>query len=156
MGAVTLQLVDKENRDVCGLSDIDPCPNCRLTSAESSRMLPHCPAWAWLNRSYLAGTVVGWLVPVVQSRVQAGARAERLYRLLSCPTSAAGSSNSSCSSWTARGIPGSRAVSRRSSNLAAHCSSSNKAATEQLQMRGSLQQQQQQQQQRTKGHIYCT
>ena len=53
-----------------------------------------CPDWAWLNRSCLAGTVVGGLVPLVESRVRARARAERCYRLSSSP----GSASSSCSS----------------------------------------------------------
>ena len=64
-GAVTLQLVDKDYWDVCGLSAVDPHPNCRLASALCSRMLPCCPGQAWLNRSCLARTVVGWLVPMV-------------------------------------------------------------------------------------------
>ena len=34
-GAVTLQLVDKDNRDVCDLSAVDPPPNCKLASALS-------------------------------------------------------------------------------------------------------------------------
>ena len=40
-GAVTLQLVDKDNRDVqvCGLSAIDPHQNCGLESPLCSRML---------------------------------------------------------------------------------------------------------------------
>ena len=41
--AVTLQLVDKDNQDVCGLSAIDPRPNCGLAPALCSRMLPCCP-----------------------------------------------------------------------------------------------------------------
>ena len=82
--------MDKDNRDVCGLSAVvDPCPNCRLASALCSRMLPRCPGWAWLNRSCLASTVVGGLVPMVWSRVRARERAERRHRLLSCPDSAA-------------------------------------------------------------------
>ena len=40
---VTLQLVDKDNRDVCGLSAVDPRPNCGLASALSSMMLQRCP-----------------------------------------------------------------------------------------------------------------
>ena len=89
MGAVSLQLVDKDNRDVCSLSGIDPSPNCGLASALCLRMLPRCPGQAWLNRSCLAGTVVGWLVPMVQLQVLARVRAEWRYRLLSCPESAA-------------------------------------------------------------------
>ena len=47
-------------------------PVCHRSSSElqinvcttvCSRMLPHCHGWAWLIRSCLAGTVVGWLVP---------------------------------------------------------------------------------------------
>ena len=44
---------------------------------------------AWLNRSCLAGTVVGWLVPIVRYWVQARVRADWRYRQLSCPESAA-------------------------------------------------------------------
>ena len=68
-------MVDNDNRDVCGLSAIDPLPNCRIAPA-----LPYsqgCPA----------GTVVGWLVPMVESRIQPWVRAERSYRLLFCPGS---------------------------------------------------------------------
>ena len=90
-------MVDKDNRDVCDMSAVNPGPNCKLASALSSRMLPCCPGRAWLNRSYLAGTVVGWLVPIVRLKVRARARVELRYRLLSCPTSAAGSSNRGCS-----------------------------------------------------------
>ena len=82
--------MDKDNRDVCGLSAVEPRPNFGLASALCSRMLPRCPGWAWLNRSCLAGTVVGLLVPMVRLRVRAQARAKRRYRLLSClsPSSA--------------------------------------------------------------------
>ena len=48
-----------------------------------------CPGQAWLNRSCLVGTVVGWLVPMVQLLVWAQARAEHHYRLLFFPGSAA-------------------------------------------------------------------
>ena len=63
-------------------------PNCGLASTlycmlKDSAMLS-CPGWAWLNRSCLAGTVVGLLVPMVRLRVRAQARAKRRYRLLSC------------------------------------------------------------------------
>ena len=79
--------MDKDNRDVCGLSAVDPCPNCGLASALSSRMLPHCPGWAWFNRSCLARTVAGWLVPMVWSRVRARARAEQVPLISSCSNS---------------------------------------------------------------------
>ena len=58
---------DKDNRDVCGLSAVDPPLNCGLVSALCSRMLPCCPVLAWLNRSCLAGTVVGCLVAMMLS-----------------------------------------------------------------------------------------
>ena len=48
-----------------------------------------CPGRALLNRFCHAGTVVGWLMLMVQSPVQAKAGAERRYRLLSCPRAAA-------------------------------------------------------------------
>ena len=48
-----------------------------------------CPGQAWFNRSCQSGTVVGWLVPMVQSWVRAWVRAERCYRLLSYSGSAA-------------------------------------------------------------------
>ena len=116
--AVTLQLVDKDNRYVCV---------CRKSSSEQRfgihTMLKDaatltCPDWAWLSRSCLAGTVVSWLVPVrmVQWRVRARMRAERRYRLLSCPGSAA-----------ARGSPCSGAASAGRSRMisqATYCSSS--------------------------------
>ena len=72
-----------------GMYAVDTRPNCGLASALCLRMLPRCPGWAWLIKSCLARTVVGWLVPMVWSWVRAGARAERHYRLLSCPDSAA-------------------------------------------------------------------
>ena len=59
-----------------------------LASALSSRKLPCCRGWAWITGP-ASGTIVGWLVPMVRSRVRARARAEWCYRLLSCPGSAA-------------------------------------------------------------------
>ena len=52
-------------------------------------MLPCCPGQTWLNRSCLARTVVGWVVPMVRSGARAWARAEQRYTLLSCLGSAA-------------------------------------------------------------------
>ena len=60
--------MDKDNRDVCVLSAVDPRLNCGLVSA------------------VLAGPS---LTGPVQSPVRERARAERRYRLLSCPESAA-------------------------------------------------------------------
>ena len=51
VGAVTLQLADKDNWDVFGLSAIDPRPDCGWTSVLSARLLPHCPDWAWLKQA---------------------------------------------------------------------------------------------------------
>ena len=68
---------------------VDPRSNCGLASALCSRMLTRCPGWAWLNRFCEIETVVGWLVSMVLLLVRAQARAERCYRLLSCPVSAA-------------------------------------------------------------------
>ena len=59
-----------------------------LASALSSRKLPCCRGWAWLTGP-ASGTIVGWLVPMVRSRVRARARAEWRYRLLSCQGSVA-------------------------------------------------------------------
>ena len=77
--------MDKDNREVCSLSATDPHPhpNCGLASALCTRMLPRCLGWAWWNKSCLAGTVVGWLVPMVRAWFKAQARAEGHYRLLS-------------------------------------------------------------------------
>ena len=61
MGAVTLQLVEKDNRDLCGLSAVDPRPNCGLASALSSRMLPRCPGCAW-SKQALPSMDSCWLV----------------------------------------------------------------------------------------------
>ena len=61
VGAVTLQLVEKDNRDLCGLSAVDPRPNCGLASALSSRMLPRCPGCAWLKQA-LPSMDSCWLV----------------------------------------------------------------------------------------------
>ena len=71
--------------------------NKETLSALSSMMLPRCPGWAWLNRSCQARTVGGWLEPMVRSQVRAQARAERCYRLLSCPGSAAAAEQQQCS-----------------------------------------------------------
>ena len=90
-------------------------------------MLPRCPGLAWLNRSYLVGTVVGWLAPMVQSWVWAWVRAERRYRLLSRPWSAAGSSSTAARGSSCSGAAGA-ARSTRSSSLAAHCSCRRAAA----------------------------
>ena len=43
----------------------------------------------YINKSCLAETVVGWLGPMVWLLVQARARPDWKYRLLSCPGSAA-------------------------------------------------------------------
>ena len=106
-GALTLQLVDKDNWDVCGLSAVDPPTNCGLASALCSRMLPCCPGRTWLNRSCLEGTVVGWLMPMVQSRVRARARVERCYRLqtIVLPRFCSSSCSSSGAAWAKGGSP---------------------------------------------------
>ena len=87
------QLVDKDNRDVCGLSAVDPRPNYGLASALSSMMLQRCPILG-LVKQVLPSKDSCWLASAngavtSSSRVQARARAERCYRLLSCPGSAA-------------------------------------------------------------------
>ena len=93
-----------------------------------------CPGWAWLNRSCLAGTAVGWLVPMVHSQVGAQVRAERPYRLLSCPGSAVEAA--------ARGSPCSGAASAARSRRS---SSEQPSAAEGAARSSPLQQKQQQQ-----------
>ena len=110
---------------VCGLSAVDPRPNCGLAPTLSSRMLPRCPGWAWLKRSCL--------VPMVRSRVWAQLRAERRYRLLSCPESAAAAAAEQQQQQS------SRAAEQQSSSS----SSAATAALNQLPKRGQQQKQQQ-------------
>ena len=69
-GAVTLQLVDKDNQDVCRLSAIDPCPNCGLVYRN---MLKDAATMSWLGlvKQVLPSRDSCWLakVPMLQSRV---------------------------------------------------------------------------------------
>ena len=137
-------MVDKDNRDVCGLSAVDPCPNCGLAYTLCSRMLPSCPGRAWLNRSCQAGTVVGWLVPMVQSSPGEGRMA---LQTIVVPRIC----RSSSSSGAFRGSPCSGAANtlQPTAATAAAAIIRRGAATK----KGSLQQQQKQQQ-RT-GATYC-
>ena len=116
-------MVDKDNGDVCSLSATDPRQNCGLASALCSRMLPLFPGWAWLNRSCLAGTVVGWLAngAVLSSSPGKGRRVIQtivLPRVLQQPqqleqlVAALGSEAAN------------EARSKKGGSLAAHCSSS--------------------------------
>ena len=83
-----------------------------------------CPGRALLNRFCHAGTVVGWLMLMVQSPVQAQAGAERRYRLLSCPRAAVAAAAEQL--WGSPCSGAASAASSRRSSQATYCSSSSR------------------------------
>ena len=74
-------------RPVCSRSSSELQISAHTTLKDAATL-----SWLGLVKQVLPieGRVVGWLVPMVQSRVRAQARAKWHYRLLSCPGSAAG------------------------------------------------------------------
>ena len=87
--------MDKDNRDVSGLSVVDPHLNCGFASKLLSSirtMLKDAATLSWpgLVKQVLPGRdSCCRLVPMVRSRFRALVQAEQCYRLLSCPGSAA-------------------------------------------------------------------